>query len=241
LEYNYKMNNSACNDRFNPTEGYDLHYNVELAGPPGDVGFLKCSGGVALHIPVVPEEQRQGHSRQQQNASLLHQLCSGLSFHASLNGGLIRPITYGGLCSPVTNLADRFFVGGPLQLRGFLPAGIGPRAETGGSSTPGGDAMGGDFYYTATAAGSVPFPGIPFLKNNGIRLMGFANAGTVSSLNGGNIPLQSILKSTRVSVGGGITMGLGVGRLEATYAIPIRYGPRDARKNAQFGLGFNMG
>jgi len=101
--------------------------------------------------------------------------------------------------------------------------------------------MGGDFYYTATAAGSVPFPGIPFLKNNGIRLMGFANAGTVSSLNGGNIPLQSILKSTRVSVGGGITMGLGVGRLEATYAIPIRYGPRDARKNAQFGLGFNMG
>jgi outer membrane protein assembly factor BamA len=88
-------------------------------------------------------------------------------------------------------------------------------------------------------AASVPFPSIAFLRNNGVRCFGFANVGTVSGLDG--VPLTSILQSTRASVGGGVSMATTFGRLEATYAVPLRYSPRDARKSVQIGLGFSFG
>lgn len=88
-------------------------------------------------------------------------------------------------------------------------------------------------------AASVPFPAVTFLRDNGVRCFGFANVGTVSGLDG--IPLTSILQSTRASVGGGVSMATTFGRLEATYAMPLRYSPRDARKSVQIGLGFSFG
>jgi outer membrane protein assembly factor BamA len=60
-------------------------------------------------------------------------------------------------------------------------------------------------------------------------------------LTGMNVPLSAIALSTRASIGAGLSMGFGMGRLEATYAWPIRYGPRDARRALQFGFGLNIG
>ena len=99
--------------------------------------------------------------------------------------------------------------------------------------------MGGDFFYTGTVAASIPFPGVQFLSGNGVRLFTFANAGTLTGLDG--TPTSSIMKSTRASVGRGLVVGTPMGRLEATYAVPLRYGPRDARRSVQFGLGFSFG
>ena len=85
--------------------------------------------------------------------------------------------------------SDRFYIGGPGQLRGFMPAGIGPRssASKGGSSVPGGDALGGDLFYTSTLAMSVPFPSyFATLRQNGARIFGFANAGTCCANNVGD-------------------------------------------------------
>ena len=110
LLYQHRLNNSLCNDRYNPKRGLDAHWSWEVAGPPGDVGFVKGIGGAALHVPVTD-------------------ILGGLSLHASLNGGFIRPVTYGGLCPATTSVTDRFYVGGPIQLRGFMHSGIGPRAE----------------------------------------------------------------------------------------------------------------
>jgi len=220
LLYQHRLNNSLCDDKFNPTSGVDAHWSWEVAGPPGDVGFVKGTGGAALHVPVVDT-------------------LGGISLHASINGGFIRPITYGGLCPSTTSITDRFYVGGPIQLRGFMHSGIGPRAETGGKSTAGGDALGGDLFYTATVAASIPFPGISLLRDNGMRLFTFANAGTLTGLDA--TPASAILRSTRASVGGGLAIGTPMGRLEATYAVPLRYGPRDARRSVQFGLGFSFG
>jgi outer membrane protein assembly factor BamA len=119
--------------------------------------------------------------------------------------------------------------------------------KKGGASCPGGDTLGGDLFYTATLAASVPFPAVAFLRDNGVRCFGFANVGTVS---GGGlddagvgvvVPFLSILQSTRASVGGGVSMATAFGRLEATYATPLRYSPRDARKSVQIGLGFSFG
>jgi len=218
LTWEYRTNGCYTDNRFNPTIGADFHSKIEVAGPPGDVGFVKAEGGVAGHLPLIGG--------------------GGLSLHASAASGILQPLTFGGICGPPT-VSDRFFVGGPFQLRGFLPAGIGPRAKTGGASAPGGDALGGDIFYTATLAASVPFPTISFLKGTDLRLFGFANVGTLTPMTTSTV--SNVLQSTRASVGGGVCMGSSFGRVEATYAVPLRIGPRDARKAVQFGLGFSFG
>ena len=145
-----------------------------------------------------------------------------------------------GACVDLLGVSDRFFLGGPMQFRGFVPAGIGPRAKTGGASVPGGDALGGDFFYTASAATSVPFPGpFSFLQDNGVRCFGFATVGTLSGVNG--VPLMSILRSTRASVGGGImcidTNGTTGSNL--CHASKIQ-SSRCPKRSVQIGLGFTF-
>ncbi|KAL9179934.1 hypothetical protein ACHAXT_007904 [Thalassiosira profunda] len=253
------LNGCFVDDRYDPTMGYDAHAVGEVAGPPGDVGYAKFKGGFACHLPLallrmmalgVDDEDGTGYIDSSEGGPSV----IGAAVHSSFNCGLIRPLTFNGLLGemPLPS-SDRFYVGGPGQLRGFLPASIGPRANKGGSGVPGGDALGGDLFYAATLAASVPFPShFATLRQNGARIFGFANAGTCVSaspfggrsslLGAGCVPLWSqILQSSRVSVGGGVSMGTPLGRCEVTYAVPVRYGPRDARKSVQFGFGFSFG
>lgn len=237
ITLDYRLNGSLTDDRFNPTMGLDSYGGIEVAGPPGDVGFLKCWGGGAIHIPLVDDANDQ----KKKNIGFVRDFLSGLTFHTALNGGIIKPLRYGGLCaSDMTNISDRFYVGGSHQLRGFVPSGIGPRASTGGSSTPGGDCVGGDVFYTASTSLSVPFPGNDYLAKSGVRLFGFANVGTLTNLDSA-MNLRSFINSSRVALGGGVSLGTNMGRLEATYSVPLRYGPRDARRTFQAGVGFTFG
>ena len=87
---------------------------------------------------------------------------------------------------------------------------------------------------------SVPFPGNNILTKQGVRLFGFANAGTLTGLHSA-VNINDFFRSTRFAVGGGVSATTPMGRLEATYAIPLRYGPRDARKSVQVGLGLTFG
>ena len=50
-----------------------------------------------------------------------------------------------------------------------------------------------------------------------------------------------IINSSRLAVGGGVSMGTPMGRFELTYAVPLRYGPKDARKHVQMGFSFSFG
>ena len=219
LSWEVRSNGEYCNDRFNPIAGLDWHSKIEVAGPPGDTGFAKAQAGSALHLPILGES---------------------LALHGSCAGGYMRHFSFGGFCRQPT-ISDRFFVGGPMQLRGFLPAGIGPRSlGTGGSTSPGGDALGGTMFYTATIAASITPPLSTTLQEFGVRLFGFANAGTLVG-NPEGIPISTIVNSTRVAAGAGVSASTPMGRLELTYAWPLRYGPRDARRNLQFGFGFNFG
>ncbi|KAL3803506.1 hypothetical protein HJC23_014054 [Cyclotella cryptica] len=249
------LNGCFTDDRYDPTMGYDAHVMGELSGPPGDVGFLKMKGGCSWHWPLellqmmilgVREGEQVSSNQDAETRAVI-----GMTFHSSLNAGVINPLTFGGLCNNHAfsgiPLSDRFYVGGPGQLRGFLPAGIGPRASEGGSNAPGGDSLGGDLFYSSTLATSIPFPNyFSTLRQNGARIFGFANIGTCVSTGGANallsIPAWSqIMRSSRVAVGGGLSLGSPLGRFEATYAVPVRYGPRDARKSVQFGFGFSFG
>jgi hypothetical protein len=219
IRWEARSNGTWTDDRYQPTVGSDAHLQAEIAGPPGDVGYAKVQGGGTLHRP----------------------LSDGVSLHATCAGGMMQSLSFNGLCRSPT-ISDRFFVGGPMQLRGFLPAGIGPRTKTGGSTTPGGDAMGGSLFYTASIAASIVPPN-RVLADYGIRLFAFGNAGTLV----GMTPQQGldqwirIAQSSRLSAGFGISGATPMGRVELTYAWPLRYGPQDARRNLQFGFGFSYG
>jgi outer membrane protein insertion porin family len=230
LQWEYR--NNSTNHRFNPTQGSNLRLKAELATPPGDVGFWKAQGGWATHFPIIFNNDL---------------LCC----HASFSTGLLRPLLFGGMCNP-PNVSDRFFCGGPLQLRGFLPSGIGPRsnqfpngdgatAKT-SSLTPNGDSLGGDFFYMATLATSVGLGGLQqhssFLRDY-VRCFAFVNVGTLTGLQN-TVSWNTLLHSSRVAVGAGCSVATPAGRLELTYAVPLRYSPRDARRSIQFGLGFSF-
>jgi hypothetical protein len=229
----FRTNDAFADHASCPTAGVEWHGTAELATPPGDVGFVKAQGGVSVHVPV--------------NLTMLQQ--HDVSLHGAFSTGFLKNLSFGGLCRPAA-ISDRFFCGGPVNLRGFMPAGIGPRAATGAAnsggtgSSPGGDALGGDFFYTATAMASVvPSPLAAFLDPYGIRFLAFANAGTcIGNFGQGTAPVVSqILGSSRVSVGVGVVSSAMGPRVEATYAWPLRYGPRDARRHFQFGMGFSFG
>lgn len=217
----YLTNDGDSNCCYNPTHGVDFRTQIEVATPPGDVGFAKAEGGLSFHKSFFDI----------------------IALHAGLTSGVLKPLSFGGLCGQPT-VSDKFFVGGPMSLRGFLPAGVGPRSSTSFRNNNNnkkvlGDALGGNFFYTATLAASVP---IKVFQNsdNDLRLFGFYNFGTVTPST--TPSLSSVINSTRASIGGGICTSslFGGGRFEVTYAIPIRYGPRDVRKALQFGFGFNF-
>lgn len=218
-----------------PTSGLQAHAEVELATPPGDVGFFKCQSGASLHLPIIQDS-----------------INNHMAMHLSLNAGYLHSLSFGGLCRPAT-ISDRFFIGGPMQLRGFSPAGIGPRAYPQQAATKAsageriaGDALGGDFYYTATAMASLSptlFPQLHAMVGDqvasAVRFFCFVNAGTcVGTIR--STPVWAVLQSTRVSLGVGLSTTVAGPRLEVTYATPLRYGPRDMRRQFQFGIGFSI-
>lgn len=210
-------NNKIRNDPDLLLGTMDAKWNVELAGPPGNTGFFKTWGGIDITIPTS----------------------SILQFHASCQAGFLQPLSFATLCNTTTtsthnkkasssHITDRFFVGGPNQLRGFMEAGIGPRAKTGGASVPGGDALGGNSYYTTTLAASIP-------ATKGIRMFSFLNIGNLTSKK------SNWITTTRLAVGAGIFCNLQGARMEATYAIPLRYSHKDATRRLQAGIGITLG
>jgi len=109
LSFDYKMNGVNLDNRVTPTRGFDMSVGAEIAGPPGDVGFFKASNALSIHFPLIKS--------------------LGLCLHASFSSGFARNISFGGTCNRTLPISDRYFVGGPLNLRGFQASGIGPRAK----------------------------------------------------------------------------------------------------------------
>lgn len=208
----------------NPIEGWQAYAEAELATPPGDVSFGKLQAGAGGHVPVSPM----------------------LSLHWLGQVGWLRSLSWdstSGKKSLPPTVSDRFHIGGPLQIPGFLPAGLGPRDTRIGSSdslTPAGDSVGGDLYYRTSLMASVPALTSVFPDG---RAFGFLAAGTcVQQSNLGKDPVSSFFGSTRASVGLGFTTTAMAGsRLEVTYAYPLRYAPVDARRNFQLGIGVSLG
>jgi Omp85 superfamily domain len=219
--------NNVSTDTSNlPIHGLQLQCTTEVATPPGDIGFIKGQAAVAGHLSL---NQR-------------------LSLHTYLSTGYLHALSFGGICGPPI-VSDRFLLGGTGSFRGFIPAGIGPRSRIAGGASGGlGDALGGNFFYSATAMISAAPPetiaAITQITRN-VRLFGFASVGTCLSMDGFNgsnssESLSDVAQSSRLSSGFGIATGALGPRVEATLSWPLRYAPLDGRRRFQFGVSFSI-
>jgi len=135
--------NTLDNNR-NPTSGFLATINQDMAGVGGDVNFIKTTGDFKLYDEVLPD------------------LVGLLRFQGGYATG------WGG---QGLRMLDHFQAG-PNMVRGFAPAGFGPRDLTPGTNN---DALGGSLYWATTLEFQQPLWFAP--KDFGMRFAVFADAG----------------------------------------------------------------
>ncbi|XP_037070529.1 sorting and assembly machinery component 50 homolog [Pollicipes pollicipes] len=193
-----------------PTEGALLRLNQELAGLGGNVGFLKHEAELQYNLPLPFDVTLQG----------------------SLLGGHMKPMypekTY--------SICDRFFLGGPLNVRGFETRGIGPQSD--------GAFTGADMYWAAALHLYTP---LPFRRTKGgfgelFRTHLFVNTGNIGNFRLGDDAAKNaelLMSGLRLAYGAGLSMRLGeIARLELNYCLPVRAQRGDRPVHGlQFGVG----
>lgn len=196
-----------------PTVGQLLRLTSELAGLGGDVGYLKNELHGQLNVPLAGD------------AAVLQ---------ASAQLGVLAPAGQ----DKHLILADQFFLGGPLSLRGFQNRGVGPHAD--------GNALGSDVYWSA---GLHLFTPLPFTPGKGglgdlFRMHFFLNAGNVGHIKMDNLgeTLEDLQRNVRMSYGVGLAARIGSSaRLELNYCFPAAYQRGDQlQPGVQFGIGMHF-
>jgi outer membrane protein insertion porin family len=188
--------NTLDNNRL-PTSGLFAELRQDFAGLGGDVDFIRTS-----------VETRK-----------YYEIFSDVISVFKLQAGNISP--WGG---QQLRMLDQFQMG-PNLVRGFAPAGIGPRDLTPGTTN---DALGGAMYWGASVEAQTPLYFLP--KDIGIKLAAFADAGSLWNYKGPTFwnvtgeTLQVGLDSPsmiRSSVGVGLLWDSPLGPLRFDLAYPI--------------------
>lgn len=200
------------------TSGLLLDFKQDFAGLGGDVRFIRSTFDGRYYAPLLYDVV-----------------------------GLLR--LQAGHIAKVGNVPLRMldhFQQGPNLVRGFAPAGIGPRDITFGSTN---DALGGTTYWGATVEAQVPFFFLP--KEVGIKGALYADAGSVFDYKGptsniatGEVGPFGLVKTSdaddrkiRSSVGAGLIWASPFGPLRFDYSIPITKGRYDRVQQFRFGGG----
>ena len=97
--FGYYYSIDKRDDLIDPTDGWNISFGQDIAGPAGDVSFLRTTA----------------------NANFFEEIAEGWIFHAKATMGLIHDYKGGAV-----NYNDRFFRGG-RNFRGFERGGLGPR------------------------------------------------------------------------------------------------------------------
>ena len=142
--------NTLDNGR-NPTSGMLATINQDLAGVGGDVNFIKTTADIKLYDEILPD------------------IVGLLRFQGGWATG------WGG---QGLRMLDHF-QGGPNMVRGFAPAGFGPRDMTPGTNN---DALGGSLFWAATLEFQTPLWFAP--KDFGMRFATFVDAGQLLDYKG---------------------------------------------------------
>ncbi len=186
-------------NRQDPTDGYYASVGNDFAGAGFGVRYIRNKVDFGYYYSIAPEWV--------------------LSFTAE--GGDV--FGWGG---QQVLLQDRFFVGGD-NLRGFAPAGIGPRDSSSG------DALGGNKYYAGSLSLGVPL-GLP--KELGITGRVFTDFGSLWSndqknivltpaqlaATGGGVPQIVDASSIRATAGVGVSWKSPVGPIRLDLGLPIK-------------------
>ncbi|XP_048728187.1 sorting and assembly machinery component 50 homolog [Ostrea edulis] len=196
-----------------PSKGALFKMEQEFAGLGGNVEFFKHDMELQFNQKLVLDTVIQ----------------------MSLAGGVVK--------NPNPNeeirINDRFFLGGPLTLRGFNARGVGPHSDE--------NALGGETYW---AGGLHLYTPLPFRPGKGgfgdfFRSHFFINAGNVYNLQSDKSVLENLKGLSdefRLSYGAGIVLMLGnLARMELNYVVPLRAQARDSvNTGLQFGIGVNF-
>jgi outer membrane protein insertion porin family len=149
----YGLAYSSLDNNKLPTSGVYIGFGQDFAGVGGDVAYLRTTVDMRAYYEIVSDL-----------VSMLHLQAGDMI--GLKNGGQVR-------------LLDDFKMG-PNLVRGFQPAGIGPRDITPGINGPNGstgDALGGTMYWGASFEVQYPFYFLP--KDSGIRGAVFLDSGSV--------------------------------------------------------------
>jgi outer membrane protein insertion porin family len=194
----------------NPTSGIYAEFKQDFAGIGGDVNFIRSQAEVRSY----------------------YELFSDIVAVLKLQGGHIT-----GWGDKELRMLDHFQMG-PNLVRGFAPAGIGPRDL----STINQDPLGGTMYWGATVEAQIPFTFIP--KDVGIKGAVFADAGSLWDYKGPtfwSVTRETLsptdVNSIRASVGAGIIWNSPFGPLRFDYAVPLLKQGYDRVQEFRFGGG----
>ncbi|XKL68900.1 hypothetical protein PGB90_006669 [Kerria lacca] len=191
-----------------PTVGSIIQLKSEFAGLGGDTGFLKNEIFSQINIPLI----------------------SGISFQGSFGVGVITETTK----EKFYSLIDRFFIGGPLTLRGFHFQSVGPKVD--------GFATGGSLYCLGALHLYTPLPHRPSKGSfgNSFKMHFFCNFGNLGDVSS-NLKdcFRSLSNNMRLTYGIGLVYRLGqMARVELNYCIPLYYQTDDKLiDGVQLGLG----
>nr|CCA15973.1 sorting and assembly machinery component 50 putativ [Albugo laibachii Nc14] len=217
----YSFNDDDRDDPMLPCFGSLLHCSTEIAGLYGDVKFVKTEVSAQKHTSFGPT---------------MFQLPL-LNFSLSSRFGLLKTVRDNQ--EQDSRISDRFFLGGPLSLRGFHYKGVGPRASPTQGGVPSGDSLGGDLFYTASAHVGFPFP-FPMLAMLGLRGQVFGSIGNLTTWDRvlhKKRWMRNLANDTRVSIGMGLVLPSSFGRLEASYSWIISALKHDHIRRGQIGIG----
>jgi len=225
----YLFTSDSRDDRFGPSQGSLFQLRSEFAGFGGDVDFVKSEFKIQQFIP------------------LLRKLSDGIALGFTFQTGILCPLTSKAFAQKKdsdrvpgvgekTCILDRFWLGGPMDLRGFNHKGAGPRTSPRLPGARGGDSLGGDVTWRIGTNLTMPFPH-PLLHAAGMRIHMYANAGNLCAW---ETSFRTLIQGVRASVGAGIVFPTSVGRIEANYSFVLRANSRDQPKRFQLGLGLDF-
>lgn len=190
-----------------PREGLYIKFDQDFAGAGGDAQYIRTTARATGYYLASEDND--------------------IVLMGALGAGNIT-----GFGSDDLRVTDHFFQGGET-IRGFAPAGIGPRAtqtQSGGTSS---EALGGTTYFNATAEVQFPAPLLP--RSYGLRGALFAEAGTLFGSDLSD-PTANDDESIRASVGASLIWDSPFGPLRADFAYPVAKESYDRTQFFRFGV-----
>jgi len=197
----YTLSYNTVDNLKSPTSGMFASLTTDVAGIGGDVNFVRNTAEFRNYYEILPDV-----------VGVLH-----------LQGG--QETGWGG---QQLRMLDNFFMG-PNLVRGFAPAGIGPRDLTPGTTN---DALGGSLYWGSSLEFQTPLYFLP--RDVGVKFAVFADAGSLwnyTSVTSGSAPPGSPVQTVQVgldkfsdvrsSIGAGLIWDSPLGPLRFDLAYPI--------------------